>query len=99
MDLFSATLLMDLSAGEVAGQLAERGVNLSRDAAEARCRQLTTWGNLAPSIRDARVAIVAESPTASAKLPGQLSHPLLPSCSVPAAAPTGSAHSSPDSAM
>jgi uncharacterized protein (TIGR02677 family) len=60
MDMFSATLLTDLSAGEVAGQLAERGVNLSRDTAETRCRQLADWGNLVPSIRDARVATVAE---------------------------------------
>jgi uncharacterized protein (TIGR02677 family) len=60
MDMFSATLLTDLSAGEVAGQLAERGVDLSRDTAEARCRQLAAWGNLVPSIRDARVATVAE---------------------------------------
>ncbi len=60
MNLFSATLLTDLSAGEVAGQVAERGVNLSRDTAEIRCRQLAAWGNLVPSIRDARVATVAE---------------------------------------
>lgn len=60
MDMFSATLLTDLSAEEVAAQLAERGVSLSRDAAEARCRQLAGWGNLMPSIRDARVATVAE---------------------------------------
>jgi uncharacterized protein (TIGR02677 family) len=60
MDMFSATLLTDLSAGEVTGQLAERGVDLSRDTAEARCRQLAAWGNLVPSIRDARVATVAE---------------------------------------
>ena len=60
MDMFSATLLTDLSAGEVAGQLSERGVNLSTDTAEARCRQLADWGNLMPSIRDARVATVAE---------------------------------------
>jgi uncharacterized protein (TIGR02677 family) len=60
MDLFSATLLTDLSAAEVAGQLVKRGLNLSRDTAETRCRQLTDWGNLVPSIRDARVATVAE---------------------------------------
>jgi uncharacterized protein (TIGR02677 family) len=60
MDLFSATLLTDLSAEEVAGQLAERGSSLSRDTAEARCRRLADWGNLVPSIRDARVATVAE---------------------------------------
>ena len=60
MDMFSATLLTDLSAEEVAGQLAERGFGLSRDTAETRCRQLADWGNLVPSIRDARVATVAE---------------------------------------
>jgi Protein of unknown function (DUF2397) len=60
MDMFSATLLTDLSAEEVAAQLAERGFSLSRDTAETRCRQLADWGNLVPSIRDARVATVAE---------------------------------------
>jgi uncharacterized protein (TIGR02677 family) len=60
MDLFTATLLTDLSASEVAGQLAERDVGMSRDTAEARCKQLADWGNLVPSIRDARVATVAE---------------------------------------
>ena len=60
MDLFSATLLTDLSATEVAAQLAERGLNLPRDTVEARCRQLVGWGNLVHSIRDARVATVAE---------------------------------------
>ena len=60
MDLFSATLLTDLSATEVAAQLAERGLNLPRDTVESRCRQLVDWGNLVHSIRDARVATVAE---------------------------------------
>ena len=60
MDLFTATLLTDLSAAEVAGQLAERGVRLSPDTAEERCKSLVAWGNLVPSIRDARVATVAE---------------------------------------
>lgn len=60
MDLFSATLLTDLSATEVTAQLAERGLNLDRETVEARCRQLVAWGNLVPSLRDARVATVAE---------------------------------------
>jgi uncharacterized protein (TIGR02677 family) len=60
MDLFSATLLTDLSATEVAAQLAERDVALDRDTAEARCKQLVGWGNLLPSVRDAKVATVAE---------------------------------------
>jgi uncharacterized protein (TIGR02677 family) len=60
MDLFSATLLTDLSAAEVSAQLAERTITLDRDTAENRCKQLLTWGNLLPSVRDARVATVAE---------------------------------------
>lgn len=44
MDMFSATLLTELSAEEVAGQLAERGFSLSRDTAETRCQQLADWG-------------------------------------------------------
>jgi hypothetical protein len=38
MDLFSATLLTDLSAAEATAQLGERG--LDRETVEARCRQL-----------------------------------------------------------
>jgi uncharacterized protein (TIGR02677 family) len=60
MDLFSATLLVDLSAAEVTAQLAERGRAIDRDTVEARCRQLVTWGNLVPAVRDARVSTVAE---------------------------------------
>ena len=60
MDLFSATLLTDLSAAEVATQLAERNLAIARDVVEARCRQLVAWGNLVPSLRDAKVSTVAE---------------------------------------
>jgi uncharacterized protein (TIGR02677 family) len=60
MDMFSATLLTDLSAAEVTSQLAEREAALDRDTAEARCRQLVLWGNLLPSVRDAKVTTVAE---------------------------------------
>jgi uncharacterized protein (TIGR02677 family) len=60
MGLFVGTLLTDLSATEVTAQLADRGRVLERDVAEARCRQLVEWGNLVPSIRDARVSSVAE---------------------------------------
>jgi uncharacterized protein (TIGR02677 family) len=60
MDATSATLLTDLSAAEVAAQLAERGLAIGRDVAEARCRQLVSWGNLVPSVRDAKVSTVAE---------------------------------------
>jgi uncharacterized protein (TIGR02677 family) len=60
MELFTSTLLTDLSAADVAGQLAERGQPIERDAAETRCRQLFEWGNLVPSVRDARVSTVAE---------------------------------------
>jgi uncharacterized protein (TIGR02677 family) len=60
MDLFAGTLLTDLSGTEVAAQLTDRGRVLERDTVEARCRQLVEWGNLVPSIRDARVTSVAE---------------------------------------
>jgi hypothetical protein len=60
MDLFSATLLTDLSADEVSNQLTERGLSLDRDVVEERCRQLVRWGNLVSSLRDARVSTVAE---------------------------------------
>ena len=60
MGLFTSTLLTDLSAADVAGQLAERGDAIEGDTAEARCKQLVVWGNLVPSIRDARVSTVAE---------------------------------------
>ncbi|HZC51242.1 MAG TPA: TIGR02677 family protein [Mycobacterium sp.] len=60
MDLFASTLLTDLSAVDVAGQLADRGRPIERDTAEARCKQLVDWGNLVPSIRDARVSTVVE---------------------------------------
>ncbi len=48
MDLFTATLLTDLSASEVAAQLGERGVPLSRDTVEARCKQLADWAISSP---------------------------------------------------
>ena len=60
MNLFSATLLVDLSAAEVTVQLAERAWAIDCDTVEARCRQLVAWGNLVPAVRDARVSTVAE---------------------------------------
>ena len=60
MDLFSATLLVDLSAAEVTAQLAERGRAIDRDVVESRCQRLVIWGNLVPAMRDARVSTVAE---------------------------------------
>ncbi|MCW2527977.1 MAG: hypothetical protein JWM76_2837 [Pseudonocardiales bacterium] len=60
MDLFTGTLLADLSATEVSAALSEGGPAIERDTIEARCRQLLTWGNLVPSIRDAHVSTVSE---------------------------------------
>jgi uncharacterized protein (TIGR02677 family) len=60
MELFTETLLTDLSAIEVAAALADRGVRREPDTIEARCRQLVSWGNLLPSLRDTRVATVTE---------------------------------------
>lgn len=60
MRLFASTLLADLSAAEVTSHLAASGLALDPDDVEARCRQLETWGNLGRSVRDARVATVAD---------------------------------------
>ncbi|GAA3021918.1 TIGR02677 family protein [Actinokineospora globicatena] len=58
MGLFTGTLLIDLSAGEVAHRLGEQGIPLSVDDATLRCRQLESWGNLVRGVRDARVPTV-----------------------------------------
>ena len=62
MRLFTETLLNDLSAAEAHEALLRTvpGTALSVDDIEHRCRQLVTWGNLVPSVRDARVATVSE---------------------------------------
>lgn len=60
LDLFTETLLADLSAADVCDHLAERGIAMDRDTAEVRCKQLLDWGNLVGSIRDARVTTVTE---------------------------------------
>lgn len=60
MDLFTGPLLTDLSATEVAQQLADRGVTLSIDDATLRCDKLQTWGNLVRGVRDARVPTVRD---------------------------------------
>lgn len=60
MRLFTSTLLADLSAAEVVAHLPDRDPALGLDDAEARCRQLEQWGNLVRSVRDARVASVAD---------------------------------------
>jgi uncharacterized protein (TIGR02677 family) len=59
MRLFTGTLLADLSAAEVAGQLADQGLVLDPDTVESRCRQLVDWGNLVRSVRETRVPTVA----------------------------------------
>jgi uncharacterized protein (TIGR02677 family) len=60
MRLFTSTMLADLSAAEVVRHLADGGVTLSVEDVEARCRKLEEWGNLVRSVRDARVATVAD---------------------------------------
>ncbi|WP_158634216.1 TIGR02677 family protein [Amycolatopsis sp. WAC 04197] len=60
MDLFTGPLLADLSAAEVAQQLAERGLRLSTDEVTARCESLQGWGNLVRGVRDARVPTVRD---------------------------------------
>lgn len=60
MRLFTETLLTDLSGSEVMTTLAERGLVLDLDTVEDRCQALERWGNLVRSVRDARVATVAD---------------------------------------
>src|SRR4051794_26801424 len=66
MRLFSSGLLIDLSAAEIADRLAEQGRTdqaggrLDVDTVEDRCDQLVRWGNLARSVRDARVRTIAD---------------------------------------
>jgi uncharacterized protein (TIGR02677 family) len=59
MDLFTSTLLADLSAAEVSTQLAELGIDMPAELAEERCQQLVTWGNLVRSVRENRVPTIA----------------------------------------
>lgn len=62
MRLFTGTLLTDLSAAEAHEALLRDApaITLTVDDIEYRCRQLVSWGNLVPSVRDARVATVSE---------------------------------------
>ncbi|MFJ6530572.1 DUF2397 domain-containing protein [Streptomyces longwoodensis] len=59
MDLFTQTLLTDLSAAEVSEALAKVGIDLSPESAEERCGSLVRWKNLMPAARDPRVPTVA----------------------------------------
>ncbi|MGM7646782.1 TIGR02677 family protein [Nocardia sp. JW2] len=60
MSRFTASLLADMSAATVVEQLEHEGFSLSQDTIEARCKQLVRWGNLVPSLRDARVSTVQD---------------------------------------
>lgn len=55
VDEFAGTLLAELSPAEVAAS-----VGLPVETVEDRCAQLVRWGNLVTSVRDARVATVAD---------------------------------------
>ncbi|MFJ2651883.1 DUF2397 domain-containing protein [Streptomyces sp. NPDC087420] len=59
MRVFSATLLADLSAAEASVALRDAGWEIPAETAEDRCLALVRWGNLIPSVRDARVPTVA----------------------------------------
>jgi uncharacterized protein (TIGR02677 family) len=60
MTRFTSSLLADMSAATATEQLAVVGTQLDTDIVEARCKQLVRWGNLVPSLRDARVSTVAD---------------------------------------
>jgi uncharacterized protein (TIGR02677 family) len=53
-------LLADLSAAEVALQLADTSTPMTVDEVAAACKQLESWGNLVRGVRDARVATVRD---------------------------------------
>lgn len=55
VDEFAGTLLAELSPAEVAASLA-----MDVESVEVRCSHLVRWGNLVTSVRDARVATVAD---------------------------------------
>ncbi len=60
MTRFTSSLLADMSATTVNEQLRAVDYVLDTDLVEARCKQLVRWGNLVPSLRDARVNTVAD---------------------------------------
>lgn len=60
MTRLTSSLLADMSATTVNEQLRTVGYLLDTDLVEARCKQLVLWGNLVPSLRDARVNTVAD---------------------------------------
>ena len=60
MRLFTASLMMDLSAQQVVEALATDGSALSLDAAVSRLNQLVNWGNLLPSSHTVRVKSIEE---------------------------------------
>ncbi|SEG85253.1 TIGR02677 family protein [Actinacidiphila yanglinensis] len=59
MDLFTQSLLTDLSAAEVSERATDAGRALSVETAEERCLKLVRWGNLVSTTRDPRVPTVA----------------------------------------
>lgn len=59
MDLFTDSLLADLSASDIHERLARAGHVLAPEDVEARCDQLLSWGNLVKSVRDTRVTTIA----------------------------------------
>lgn len=59
MDLFTDSLLADLSASDIHERLARAGLTLTPEDVEARCDQLLAWGNLVKSVRDTRVTTIA----------------------------------------
>jgi uncharacterized protein (TIGR02677 family) len=67
MRVFTATLLADLSAHEVAERLSEQGRELPVDIVAARLASLASWGVLLPSSRPVRVASIREYQRARAR--------------------------------
>lgn len=60
MRMFTATLLADMSAHEVADKLAQSGEDLPVETVAQRLEQLKQWGALLSSSRPVKAASVAE---------------------------------------
>jgi uncharacterized protein (TIGR02677 family) len=60
LDLFTGSVMSDLGAADIAARLAGTDHSLPVESVEERCVALVQWGTLITSLRDARVATVAE---------------------------------------
>ena len=58
--LAGEVLTRQMSAAEISAKLSSDGYTVNEEDVEARCKQLVDWGNIIPSVRNYRVATIAE---------------------------------------